>query len=52
LRDGKFKINVNVDILKELLEIAGSPISTRPVISKEEKNKMFKDFLDEDFMDI
>jgi len=52
LRDGKFKINVNVDILKELLEIAGPPISTRPVISKEEKNKMFKDFLDEDFMDI
>ncbi|MHA2185966.1 MAG: hypothetical protein ACXAAI_13305 [Promethearchaeota archaeon] len=52
LRDGKFKINVNVDSLKELLEIAGSPISTRPVISKEEKDKMFKDFLDEDFMDI
>lgn len=52
LRDGKFKINVNVDILKELLEIAGPPISTRPIISKEEKNKMFKDFLDEDFMDI
>ncbi|MHA1915213.1 MAG: hypothetical protein ACW986_02555 [Promethearchaeota archaeon] len=52
LRDGKFKINVNVSNLKELLEIAGPPISTRPVISKEEKDKMFKNFLDEDFMDI
>ncbi|MHA2392938.1 MAG: hypothetical protein ACXAEX_13410 [Promethearchaeota archaeon] len=52
LRDGKFKINVNVDKLKELLEISGEPISTRPIISKEEKKKMFKDFLNEDFLDI
>ncbi|MHA2126482.1 MAG: hypothetical protein ACW99E_14370 [Promethearchaeota archaeon] len=52
LRNGKFKINVNVKHLKELLEEAGEPISTRPVIKKEEKQKMFKDFLDEDFLDI
>lgn len=52
LRGGKFKINVNVDHLKELLEISGDPISKRPVISKEERKKMFKDFLDEDFIDI
>ena len=38
LRDGKFKLNVNVDNLKEMLEIAGEPISTRPVIKEEEKN--------------
>ncbi|MFX1428722.1 MAG: hypothetical protein ACFFCY_01005 [Promethearchaeota archaeon] len=52
LRDGKFKINVNVDILKELLKEAGEPISTRPIIKEEEKKKMFKDFLDDDFLDI
>ncbi|MHA2034801.1 MAG: hypothetical protein ACW972_05720 [Promethearchaeota archaeon] len=52
LRDGKFKINVNVDNLKELLELAGEPISTRPIIKEEEKRKMFKDFLNEDFLDI
>ena len=52
LKDGKFKINVNVNTLKEMLEIAGEPISTRPVIKEEEKKKMFKDFLKEDFFDI
>jgi chemotaxis protein histidine kinase CheA len=52
LRDGKFKINVNIDMLKELLEVAGEPISTRPVIKEEEKKKMFKDFLKDDFLDI
>ncbi|MFX1308124.1 MAG: hypothetical protein ACFE9M_00615 [Promethearchaeota archaeon] len=52
LRDGKFKINVSVNSLKEILEDAGEPISTRPIINEEEKKKMFKDFLDEDFLDI
>ena len=52
LRDGKFKINVNIDILKEILEEAGEPISTRPVIKEEEKKKMFKDFLDDNFLDV
>ena len=52
MRDGKFKINVNIEILKQILEESGEPISTRPVIKEEEKKKMFKDFLDEDFLDI
>ena len=52
LKDGKFKININVETLKEILEQAGEPISTRPIIKEEEKKKMFKDFLDEDFLDI
>jgi hypothetical protein len=52
LKDGKFKINVNVENLKEMLEIAGEPISTRPIIKEEEKKKMYKDFLKEDFFDI
>jgi hypothetical protein len=51
-RDGKFKINVNVDKLKSILEESGEPISTRPIIREEEKKKMFKDFLDDDFLDI
>jgi len=52
LRDGKFKINVNVDSLKNLFQEAGEPISTKPIIKEEEKQKMFKDFLKEDFSDI
>jgi len=52
LKDRKFKINVNIDKLKELLEVAGEPVSVRPVIKEEEKKKMYKDFLNEDFMDI
>jgi 6-pyruvoyl-tetrahydropterin synthase len=52
LRGGKFKINVNIDNLKELLEIAGEPVTVRPIIKEEEKRKMYKDFLNEDFMDI
>jgi len=52
LKDGKFKINVNVDYLKEMLKVAGEPISTRPIIKEEEKKKMFKDFLKDDFIDI
>ncbi|MEE9376996.1 MAG: hypothetical protein V3V33_03060 [Candidatus Lokiarchaeia archaeon] len=51
-RDGKFKINTKVEILKEILGEAGEPISTRPIIKEEEKKKMFKDFLGEDFLDI
>ncbi|TKJ20468.1 MAG: hypothetical protein CEE43_12380 [Promethearchaeota archaeon Loki_b32] len=51
-RNGKFKINTKVEILKEILEEAGEPISTRPIIKEEEKKKMFKDFLGEDFLDI
>ncbi|MFX1345528.1 MAG: hypothetical protein ACFFBC_04710 [Promethearchaeota archaeon] len=52
LKDGKFKLNVNVENLKEMLEIVGEPISTRPIIKEEEKKKMYKDFLKEDFLDI
>ena len=52
LKDGKFKININTDYLKEILEEAGEPISTKPIIKEEEKKKMFKDFLNDDFHDI
>ena len=52
LKDGKFKIKSNVDNLKEILQKAGEPIITRPVLEEKEKKKMFKEFLDEDFLDI
>ncbi len=44
-RNGKFKINTKVEILKEILEEAGEPISTRPIIKEEEKKKCSKIFL-------
>jgi len=49
---GKFKVNVNINTLKEILEQAGNPISTRPIIKEEVKKKMFSDFLKDDFSDI
>lgn len=49
---GKFKINISVNKLKELLEKSGEPVSTRPIIEEKEKKKMFKDFLKDDFLDI
>ncbi|MFW9947205.1 MAG: hypothetical protein ACFFDX_10295 [Candidatus Odinarchaeota archaeon] len=49
---GKFKINIGVEILKELLKQSGEPIITKPVLKEEEKKKMFTDFLKEDFKDI
>jgi len=49
---GKFQINIGVEILKELLELSGEPIITKPVLKEEEKKKMFTDFLKEDFKDI
>ncbi len=49
---GKFKINVNVDNLKTILEDVGEPISTKPIIEEKEKKKMFDDFLKDDFSDI
>ena len=49
---GKFKININIENFKEILEEIGEPISKRPVIEDDAKKKMFKDFLNDDFLDI
>ena len=51
-KGGKFKINVNVDTLKRILEENGEPISRRPIIPKDEQDKMISDFLKDDFEDI
>ena len=49
---GKFKINMSINTLQEILEKAGEPISTRPIIEEDKKKKMFKDFLEDDFLDL
>ena len=52
MRGGKFKINVSIEGLRQILEDIGHPIITKPIIEEEEKKKMFKDFLEDDFLDI
>jgi hypothetical protein len=52
LSGNKFKVNIGIKILKEILEKIGEPIKTRPILKEEEKRKMFKDFLTDDFLDI
>jgi diadenosine tetraphosphate (Ap4A) HIT family hydrolase len=52
IKGGKFKVNTSIEVLREILREAGEPISTRPIIKEEEKKKMFKAFLDDDFQDI
>ena len=52
MKGRKFKINVSIDLLKEILEKAGDPISRRPVLKEKEKKKMYNDFLKDDFLDI
>ncbi len=51
-KGGKFKINLNVDLLKRILKENGEPISRRPIIPKEEQDKMISNFLKDDFNDI
>ena len=52
LPGGKFKINIDVGIIKKILEETGKPIITKPTIEEEKKKKMFRDFLADDFSDI
>ncbi|MHA2289578.1 MAG: hypothetical protein ACXABG_12400 [Promethearchaeota archaeon] len=51
LRGGKFKINIGIKGISDLLEELGEPISTRPILKEEEKKKMYKEFLEDDFFD-
>lgn len=52
LGKGKFRINYDIEKLKELLDQAGEPIITKPTIEEEKKKKMFREFLRDDFSDI
>jgi hypothetical protein len=51
IRGGKFKINVGIKGISDILEEVGEPISTRPILKEEEKRKMYKEFLNDDFFD-
>ncbi len=52
MRGGKFKINIGIKGIKEILEKVGEPINTRPIIEESEKKKMYTDFLKDNFLDI
>ncbi len=52
LSGGKFKINIDIKIIKKILEDSGEPIITKPVIENGLQKTMFKDFLNDDFSDI
>jgi hypothetical protein len=52
IKGGKFKINIGVKGLKEMLEESGEPINTKPILKEEEKRQMFEDFLKDDFSDV
>ena len=49
---GKLQIAINPKVLQEILLLIGDPISERPILTTREKNKMFEDFLGDDFLDI
>ncbi len=51
IRGGKFKINIGIKGISDILDEVGEPISTRPVLKEEEKRKMYKEFLNDDFFD-
>ncbi|MCK4382526.1 MAG: hypothetical protein KAW66_04450 [Candidatus Lokiarchaeota archaeon] len=51
IKGGKFKINVGIKGISDILDEVGEPISTRPVLKEEEKRKMYKEFLTDDFFD-
>lgn len=51
-KSGKLKIVGIIKEVKEILRIVGDPISERPILTQKEKDKMFLDFLKDDFSDI
>jgi chemotaxis protein histidine kinase CheA len=52
MKGGKFKINIGIKGIREILEEVGEPISTRPILKEEEKKKMYTDFLKDNFLGI
>ena len=51
-KQGKLKLTVAIPMFQDMLRIIGDPISERPILSSKEKNKMYTDFLSDDFLDI
>ncbi len=51
IKGGKFKINVSEKGIKDLLDVLGEPINRRPILTNDEKKKMYEEFLNDDFFD-
>ncbi|MBY9014679.1 MAG: hypothetical protein KGD68_03220, partial [Candidatus Lokiarchaeota archaeon] len=51
IKGGKFKVNVGIVGMRDLLEELGEPISRRPILKDDEKKKMYEEFLNDDFFD-
>jgi hypothetical protein len=49
---GKLKLTIAIPMFQDMLRIIGDPISERPILTSKEKNKMYTDFLSDDFLDI
>jgi len=51
IKGGKFKVNVSEKGITDLLNIIGEPINRRPILTDDEKKKMYEEFLNDDFFD-
>ncbi len=51
IKGGKFKVNIAEKGIKVILDELGEPISRRPILTDEEKKKMYEEFLNDDFFD-
>ena len=51
IKGGKFKVNIAIKGIKDLLEELGEPISRRPVLTDDDKKNMYEEFLKDDFFD-
>ena len=51
IKGGKFKVNVAEKGITDLLNIIGEPINRRPILTDDEKKKMYEEFLNDDFFD-
>ncbi|MHA1507235.1 MAG: hypothetical protein ACTSO6_00865 [Promethearchaeota archaeon] len=51
IKGGKFKVNVAGKGIMDILDELGVPISRRPILTDDEKKKMYEEFLNDDFFD-
>jgi len=51
IKGGKFKVNIAIKLIKDILDELGEPINRRPVLTDEEKKNMYEEFLKDDFFD-
>ncbi len=51
IKGGKFRVNVAEKGIMDILDELGVPISRRPILTDDEKKKMYEEFLNDDFFD-